>query len=62
MKNSFRTFYPPTQDEFSTMWDKGLFVFDTNVLLDLYRFTTNTSQKLLQILKQFSDRICVLLQ
>jgi hypothetical protein len=37
MRNAFYGYYPPTAQELETLWLQGTVVFDTNVLLNLYR-------------------------
>jgi hypothetical protein len=59
MRKMFRAFYRPTDIEFKEMWDTGIFVFDTNVLLHIYRYTPNTSQSFLNLLKGLKDRIWI---
>ena len=39
-----------TEEDFIKLWEKGLFVFDTNVLLDLYRLPESAKKDLLNIL------------
>ena len=57
MKVIFPEFYKPTDSEFKEMWDKGVFVLDTNILLSLYRLPHNTSKKLLTILEKIKERL-----
>ena len=45
----------PQQDEIKTLWVNATFVFDTNVLLDLYRYQNETKEALLTALKKLSD-------
>ena len=59
MKNIFPGYYRPTKKEFSNLWNSCLFVLDANVLLNLYRYSQETSDELIQILKQISDRLWV---
>jgi len=59
MKNIFPGYYRPTEEEFSNLWNSCLFVLDANVLLNLYRYSQETSDHLIQILKQVSDRLWV---
>ena len=59
MKKIFPGFYRPTEKEFSNLWNSCLFVLDANVLLNLYRYSQETSDELIQILKQISDRLWV---
>lgn len=51
----------PTPREFKELWNNGTFVFDTNVLLDIYRLPDASSKDLLTILhhKEVRDKIWV---
>lgn len=57
MKDAFSGYYRPTGEEFSELWKKALFVLDANVLLNLYRYSPDTRQELLDVLKDMSDRL-----
>lgn len=59
MKNTFPGYYRPTEDELSKMWENSLFVLDANVLLNLYRYSPETREELLDILEEISDRLWV---
>lgn len=59
MKKIFPGYYRPTEKEFSDLWNSCLFVLDANVLLNLYRYSQETSDELIQILKQISDRLWI---
>jgi len=59
MKKSFPGYYCPTEDEFSDLWENCLFVLDANVLLNLYRYSPETSEELIGILNEISDRLWV---
>lgn len=59
MKKIFPGYYRPTEEEYSNLWDSCLFVLDANVLLNLYRYSQETSNELIQILKKISDRLWV---
>ena len=59
MKKIFPGYYRPTKKEFSNLWNSCLFVLDANVLLNLYRYSQETSDELIQILKQISDRLWI---
>ncbi len=59
MKKIFPGYYRPTEKEFSNLWNSCLFVLDANVLLNLYRYSQETSDELIQILKQISDRLWI---
>lgn len=59
MRNTFRGYYRPTQEEFSDLWENCLFVLDANVLLNIYRFTPSTSEDFIRVLEKISDRLWV---
>lgn len=59
MKNTFPGYYRPSEEEFSELWDNCLFVLDANVLLNLYRYSPDTRNELLQILESIKDRLWV---
>lgn len=47
--------------DFQSIWKEGTFVFDTNVLLDLYRLPTSSREDLISVLnnENFKDRIWI---
>lgn len=59
MKEKFRGYYRPTKTEFSQLWENCLFVFDTNVILNIYRYSPNTRNNLIQIFNKISDRLWI---
>ncbi|SFB62820.1 hypothetical protein SAMN05216312_1239 [Cohnella sp. OV330] len=59
MKQLFSTYFSPTDDEYKELWQKCIFVFDANVLLNLYRYSNNTTDIFLDIITRLSERIWV---
>lgn len=59
MRSVFPGFYKPNEEEFKSMWETGLFVFDTNVLLDLYRYSEDTVENLISAMDKLKDRIWI---
>lgn len=59
MRNQFSEYYRPTKKEFEEMWDSCDFIFDSNILLNLYRYTIETRKNLIEILEQIIDRIWI---
>jgi hypothetical protein len=57
MKNEFKAFYSPTEEDFSNLWEKAYFVFDTSILLDLYRYQESTTDQLMNVLEHLKDKI-----
>jgi len=42
MKNTFREYHQYTKEEIEQLWKDCLFVFDTNTLLNMYRYSRPT--------------------
>lgn len=57
MKSAIREYIELKENDKSTLWQTATFVFDTNVYLDLYRYSQKTRVALLQAMEQLSDRI-----
>lgn len=56
MKDLFFEYYPIPEDQIPEIWNKCLFSFDTNVLLNLYRYTDQTRNKFFEIIEKLDDR------
>lgn len=59
MKKVFSEYYDTPELTYKEIWDKALFVFDTNLLLNLYRYTTVTRDIILDVMNKVSDRIWI---
>src|SRR5437868_5840756 len=57
MRQTFRGYYEPTENEFEQLWHDALFVFDTNVLLSLYRYSATARAALLMLVQEIADRV-----
>lgn len=57
MKKMFPGHFALTDDECSSLWDSALIVPDTNVLLNLYRYTPKTSDEFMSVLSDFSSAL-----
>lgn len=57
IKSKFSSYYRPNNEWFAELWATCFFVVDANVLLDLYRYSSNTSEQLLSILEGVRDRL-----
>ena len=51
MRKLFPGHYTPSDEEFGKIWKDGLIIFDTNVLLDLYRYSENTVKALFDVME-----------
>lgn len=56
MKDKFYEFYKFPQGKVDEIWEKGLLVVDTNVLLDLYRLGDSSRKDLKKSIDFFGDR------
>lgn len=59
MRNAIREYIELTEEEKKDVWDSAIFVFDTNVLLNLYRYSSKTRDIFLQALDEFKDRVWI---
>ena len=59
MIKHFPCYYIPTPIELQKLFDDSYFIFDTNVLLDIYRLGPDHSNKVLKLIQYYSDKIKV---
>lgn len=59
MKKQLAGYYDLPQEEFDILWQQGLIILDTNVLLNLYRSSATTRKDILDTLRFFSTRIWI---
>lgn len=57
MKDLFPGHFRDSDDNLAETWNECLFVFDTNILLNLYRYSDSTKEEFLKILKKIGSRI-----
>lgn len=57
MREMFHHYFRPTEIEFRDIWQKGIFAFDANILLNIYRYSEDTRNSLLTFIADNSDRI-----
>ena len=57
MKKHFFEQYDYTENEKKDIFSNCLFVFDTNVLLNLYRYTISTRDQMFDVMRTYKDRI-----
>lgn len=59
MKNTFKGFHNVPQDNLEQLWknDKTLFVFDANVLLNLYGYAKQTRDDFFKILESINEKV-----
>jgi len=59
MKDSFSGYHRPNEAEFSELWEICLFVLDSNILLNLYRYSEQTRETFLGILEEIGERLWI---
>ncbi len=59
MRNEFIGYYQLNQDDHNLLWKNATIIFDTNVLLDLYRYKKNTRDDLLKVMESFKSRLFI---
>lgn len=59
MKSMFREFYPLDENDLNKLWHECVFVFDTNVLLRLFRYREATVEYVFKVLDHFSHRLWI---
>lgn len=59
MRDLFPGYYQPTKQEFDELWNECVFSFDTNVLLNIYRYSSTTRERLFDILEKLQERIWI---
>ncbi|PKF60574.1 hypothetical protein CW745_13645 [Psychromonas sp. psych-6C06] len=57
MKNVFPGHFKHDETKLTDIWENSLFVFDANILLNLYRYSDTTRQDFLALMEQIKDRI-----
>lgn len=57
MRNAIREYIDLTEPEKQDLWDHATIIFDTNVFLNLYRYTSKTRELLLLAFESFKERL-----
>jgi hypothetical protein len=57
MKEIFNGFYSPDEKDFAEIWADGIFIFDTNVLLNLYRYPEALRADFSKVIEQLQGRV-----
>lgn len=59
MKSKFPGYFKLTEKEINHLWENALFVFDANILLNLYRYSDETRDDFFKILEKVKERIWI---
>jgi len=57
MKSKFHGYYEPSTQQFNDLWENALFVFDSNVILNLYTYSDDTRAAFLKLMGEHGDRV-----
>jgi hypothetical protein len=56
MDKKFREYHQFSDEEFKKLWQECIFVFDTNVLLNMYRYSRKTVDAYIKVLKDLKEK------
>lgn len=59
MKNRFAEYYELPEKRIKEIWDNSLIVFDTNVLLNLYRYNEDARTEFINVIKFYKERLWI---
>lgn len=59
MKKKLSEFYPIDEKVITRIWESAIFVFDTNTLLHLYRYSKNTRNDFMQVLLNIKNSLWI---
>ena len=57
MKELFPGYFREDEREIKEIWDNCYFVFDANILLNLYRYSDTTRKDFLKVLEKVKERV-----
>lgn len=57
MKDIFPGYNRKSEKDIKKIWEKGIIMFDANVLLNLYRYSNATRKTILDLIEKFQDKI-----
>ncbi len=56
MKNTFKEYHQFSKEEFEKLWKNCIFVFDTNTLLNMYRYSRETVDAYFKVLNKLKNK------
>lgn len=59
MRKLFIEYYDLSEQQIKNVWENSLIVFDTNVLLNLYRYNDDTRNEFLKVIETYNDRLWI---
>ena len=62
MRNAIKEYIEYSHKEKNDLWNTATFVFDTNVFLNLYRYSNKTRDQLIESFEWLKSRIWILIK
>lgn len=59
MKKQFAEYYELTEESINKIWNDSLIVFDTNVLLNLYRYNDDARDEFIKVIRFYNERLWI---
>ena len=59
MKNVFPEYNYLTKEQIEHLWKNAIFILDANVILNLYRYSDDSSKEFIETIKKLGDRIWI---
>lgn len=58
-RDLFCGYYLPSEEEFNELFEKAVFILDTNELLNLYRYSQDVGKEFLEVLRKLDNRLWI---
>jgi hypothetical protein len=59
MEDLFPGYYSPSDEDFLELWQKCIFIFDTNIILDFYEHRNETQEDFFKVLDAIKDSLWI---
>ena len=57
MKKHYKEYFPTSEEDYTNIWKDATIVLDTNILLNLYRYTEDTRDNMFAIMEFYKDKL-----
>jgi hypothetical protein len=58
-RDLFCGYYSPSEEEFNELFEKAVFILDTNELLNLYKYSQDVGKEFLEVLRKLDNRLWI---
>jgi hypothetical protein len=59
MLEKFKIYYEPSESDFIDLWNNAIIIFDTNTILNLFRYPKSVRNDFIKIIEQINTRIWI---